>query len=362
MPELIEINGHVADAKSGIVIPGARVEAWDSESQEHRVLAAVDTDDKGGFVLAFETGAPTEALARDFPVRPDREPPGPRPEPPRLAPVHLMVLRDGEVLPSPNASRWDGHREVALLVDAGVAPDPAPAPPPPPRPSPERPATAEPAALTIAELGEALAATAASIQQELAHYPTSKGAFVLDDLDVELPVGFSVDVLGQLRVRIAGEEQQTSAGRLRLRMKPLLEPPEARSVTAPQGLETLGALSPETVSRLESERIYSVGDLLRVSRNAVGRRALEQLGIRDVAAVRERAEVVALPTLPPAVGEALVKAGVTRPAEFVATDAKVLAERLRGTHGEPVAAEDVQAWQLRTRRVIDGRNPAELDA
>jgi len=251
------------------------------------------------------------------------------------------------VLPASAGAQWDGRPEAVLVVDAGLS---APTPPPPGRPGPTAPPE-QTAALTITELGEALAATAASIQQELAHYPTDRGAFMLEDLDVEIPVGFGVDTLGQLRVRVAGEEQQASAGRLRLRVKPL-EGPIQRSVTAPQPLESLDSLSPEVIERLQAERVYSVGDLLRVSRNAAGQNALEQLGVENLPAVRARAEVVALPSIPPVVAESLVSAGITEPREFLAADPAELAERLQSKLGQVVQAQDIAAWQEGTRPLV----------
>jgi hypothetical protein len=178
---------------------------------------------------------------------------------------------------------------------------------------------------------------------------------MLEDLDVEIPVGFGVDTLGQLRVRVAGEEQQASAGRLRLRVTPL-EGRIQRSVTAPQPLESLESLRPEVIERLQAERVYSIGDLLRVSRNAAGQRALEQLGVEDVPAVRARAEVIALPSVPPVVAESLVSAGITEPRQFVAADPAELAERLQSKLGQAVREQDIAAWQEGTRPlvVLDG--------
>jgi hypothetical protein len=277
--------------------------------------------------------------------------PGPVPAPgPRATEaVYLRVYKDGTLLSGKagDEALWDGSREVLLLVDAGRDLQPAD-PPSVPIGDPEPP----PVALTITELGEALAVTAASIQQELAHYPTANGAFVLDDLDIEIPVGFGVDRLGQLRVNVGATGTADPAGRLRLRVKPLLEPPEPRSVTAPQALDTLDTLSPELIAKLQAQRVYSVGDLLRISRNPAGRQALDALGVPDVDGVRGRAEVIALPTIPSRVAESLVQVGVADPKAFVVADADTLAERLSERLGERLAADDVLAWQARTRPLV----------
>ncbi|MGZ8649345.1 MAG: hypothetical protein ACXW08_12080 [Solirubrobacteraceae bacterium] len=362
MPDMVQITGRVADTTSGLTVPGVQVEVWDDEGPSHQIAASATTDAGGGFTLQFDRllespmlGLPIIDIERPGGDQPDL--PGPmRPVPaPVERPVYLKVLRDGAVLPASGDARWDGRPEVALMVDAG-----APAAPPPPLGGPR--STGSAPELTITELGEALAVTAASIQQELAHYPTEKGTFVLDDLDVELPVGFGVDSLGQLRVRMASEEQQESAGRLRLRVKPLLEAPGARSATAPQPLESLGALRPEVIERLQAERVYSVGDLLRVSRNVAGARALEALGVENLASVRGRAEVVALPSVPPVVAESLVLAGIHEPKAFVAADPAELAGRLQAQLGQPMSAKDVAGWQASTRPFVLLHRPSEEDA
>src|SRR4051812_3642060 len=339
-----EIVGRVGDSESGLAVDNVEVRATSRTARGSRVVARTTTRDGGGFVLVYGGG---------------REPVPVVPALPTVETIWLSVWRGEELLPGKETKEfeWDGSREVLLVVDAGLEPAPEPAPEadpaPTPAPDPVPPAaTAEPPALTITELGEALAATAASIQQELAHYPTANGAFVLDDLDIEIPAGFGVDRLGQLRVNVGGNAGAEPAGRLRLRVKPLLEPPEPRSVTAPQPLEALAALGAETIAKLEAERVYSVGDLLRISRNAAGRKALDELGVPDLDGLRGRAEVVALPTVPSRVAESLVQVGVTDPKAFVAADPGVLAQRLSERLGERLEATDVSAWQTRTRPLV----------
>ena len=344
MPDLVEISGRVADATSGLALPGVEVRAIARMPRPSRLLARAETDAHGGFRLGFETAASRLAPPRE-PLDPDPVPlPGPRAE----EIVHLAVYRGDALLPAKDTgdTRWDGRPEVVLLVDAGR--------PTPPAPDPEPEAEPEPVALTITELGEALAVTAASIQQELAHYPTANGAFVLDDLDIEIPAAFGVDRLGQLRVDVGAPANGASApaGRLRLRVKPLLEPPEPRSVTAPQALDALAVLSTDVIAKLHAQRVYTVGDLLRISRNPAGRKALDELGVPLVEGLRARAEVVALPTVPSRIAESLVRVGVFDPKAFVDADATQLAERLSEHVGERLDVAQVIAWQARTRPLV----------
>jgi hypothetical protein len=215
------------------------------------------------------------------------------------------------------------------------------------------PVPAPPPALTITEVGESLAAAVASIQEQLAHYPMALGTFVVDGLEVDLPAKYSVDALAQIRVTIdGGDAPQAGGGRLRLNVKPVLETPGAPALTAPQPIAALGVLPPETLAQLEAHRVYSVDDLLRVSRNAAGRRGLEGLGVTDVADLVARAEVVALPSVPGQVAESLVGLGIGAPRDFVDADPEDLAGRLRERLGEHVTPGDVTAWQTRTRALI----------
>ena len=105
--------------------------------------------------------------------------------------------------------------------------------------------------------------------------------------------------------------------------------------------------------------MYSVGDLLRVSRNPAGRRALEELGVRDLAAVRGRAEVIALPSVPPRIAETLVGIGVHEPKQLLDADPEVLAKDLQERLGERLDPEDVAAWQRRTRPLLELERPTE---
>jgi hypothetical protein len=332
MSQTFDVRGRVIDAGSGVPLPEVRVEAWDRDTRFHALLGVETTDADGRFSIRFDD----EAYG-DFggDARPD---------------VYFKVLEGDRLLRStfdePERDVAAGDSERVLAVDPG--------PDLPPPPEPQAPA------LTVSEVGEALAATVASVQQELAHYPMAKGTFVLDELAVDVPVHYSVDPLGQLRVRLDGTgDGKTST--LRLRIKPVLEPPGSRSVTAPQPLSTLGVLPADTIRRLEAHRVFSVDDLLRVGRNAAGRRALEDLGVPSLDAALERGRVVALPSLPRPIAESLVAVGVNRPGDFLEADPDRLAGKLSERLGEPVDPADIVAWQDRTRPLVVLERPGRQE-
>jgi hypothetical protein len=332
MSQTFDVRGRVVGAGSGAPVPEVRVEAWDRDERFHSLLGVETTDADGRFSIRFD-----DERYGDFggDALPD---------------VYFKVLEGDRLLRStfdqPERNLPAGGSERVLTVDAGPGP----------------PATPEPAAaaLTVSEVGEALAATVASVQQELAHYPMAKGTFVLDELAVDMPVHYSTDPLGQLRVRLDGTGDGT-ASTLRLRIKPVLEPPEPRSVTAPQPLSALGALPDDAIRRLEAHRVFSVDDLLRVGRNAAGRRALEDLGVPGLDGALERARVVALPSLPRPIAESLVAAGVGRPGEFLEADPDRLARKLSERLGEPVTRADVVTWQDRTRPLVALERPGRQE-
>jgi hypothetical protein len=267
----------------------------------------------------------------------------------------------------PDAAETDTDGRFMIRIDGApgdgppdpVVPVPIPAPLPGPLPRPLPPVAPPPPDPTVSELGENLAASVASIQQELAHYPMSNVGYLVDELAIELPAGYWIDALGQLRVRLEGGD---TSGRLRLQVKPVLGDPPPRSVTAPQPLAALGTLPPDALERLAALRVFSVDDLLRVSRNAAGLRGLEQLGVPDVEAVLGRAELIALPSLPAPVAESLAAVGVDGPRAFLDGDPAQLAGALTDRLGQPVKPDDVRAWQERSRPLIAIEMPGAKEA
>jgi hypothetical protein len=203
------------------------------------------------------------------------------------------------------------------------------------------------AEVAIHELGESLAATVASVQGEMARYNTALGTYVLDEIDISIPVMLRVTTLGQVLARVTDKQTPDSAvGQIRLRLKPSAG---AAPVPTPNGasqpLNEIDLISREALARLEGDRIFSVGDLLRVASTAAGREALsrEVFGY-DLRGVLDRAALMSLP-LPAGVSTLLLKLNIYSPEQFLKSDATQLADAMRGYAGLPVQAADVTQWQ-----------------
>src|SRR5919206_4012905 len=186
------------------------------------------------------------------------------------------------------------------------------------------PASAE---VAIHELGESLAATVASVQGEMARYNTALGTYVLDEIDISIPVMLRVTALGQVMARVTDTQMPDSAvGQIRLRLKPSTgAAPVPTPSGASQPLSAIELISREALARLEGDRIFSVGDLLRVAATAAGRDALAR-EVFDfmLQPVLDRAALMSLP-LPSGMSTLLVKLGVSSPEQFVKSDPTWLA-------------------------------------
>lgn len=232
------------------------------------------------------------------------------------------------------------------------------------RPQQQPPTTTNPAPalgaaeVAIHELGESLAASVAGVQGELARYNTALGTYVLDEIDLSIPVLLRVSGLGQIMATVTEAPKPDAAvGQIRLRLRPVAPATEDAVPPAPyaskQPLDALLVLTREAIARLHAERIFSVGDLLRVASTAIGRAALaRELFGTQLSAVIDRAVMLSLP-LPPTVAAALLKLGLTQPAQLLGTDPAQLADTLTRDAALPVTPADIRQWQQASLLYLD---------
>lgn len=321
-PRTFAVSGRVVDSVSRAGVFGVRVEAWDRLPRPGGMAGfAVDTANDGAFTVSIDR-IPGGGVASVAP--PD---------------LFFRLYASDQLLGTQNPGlSWTPAGTAVTVLEVAA------------------PIERESTEVGLHELGENLATTVDRVQQELARYPTSMGAYLLDEIDLEIPVDMRVDQLGQVRTKVldSGVSADRNIGRVRMRVKPVLGVAQRPADVRDQPLATLADLSDEAIGALARARIYSVEDLVRTAQTAAGRTALGSLDLGvDLDVLLGKAALLALPTLPRPVREALVKLGYPNPAAFVAeTDGAGLAAKLTIELDQAIGDADVTAWQARTRRLL----------
>jgi hypothetical protein len=200
--------------------------------------------------------------------------------------------------------------------------------------------------VALHELGESLVTSAVTVQRELRRYGEANGAFMLEDLEMDLPVKLRVDSLGQMMAEVVNEPAANSVlTRIRLRIRPDSHPVDSIPIIADAPLARLQTLSSEQIAFLKLHRIFSVEDLLRAVRSVAVRNALE--AVIPATALDDslsRAGVLLIP-VPARVAMALLDAGLKSADEFLRRDTLQLANLLTKSLGETVSKDFVTQWQ-----------------
>ncbi|HVF48512.1 MAG TPA: hypothetical protein VNA19_00415 [Pyrinomonadaceae bacterium] len=339
------IKGRVIERASREAAAGLRVEAWDKDKKYDDLLGSAVTDAGGCFQISFDKSHFADDRGNKLPD------------------LFFRIYHEENLIKDTEDSvRWNvaagdipidfevelGHEQRAM----GILPATG---------TPTTPASLEPSTeVAIHELGESIAATIATVQQELARYPNPLGAYVLDEVDLSIPILMRVDSFGQVLARVT-EKQTTDSivGQMRLKMKPVLGARVPPPVVSGQTLESLGVLSPEAILMLQAQRIFSVDDLLRVTRTTSGRVALSKVDLgAPVDTVMNRIDVMRLPMLTPEIGASLLRIGVEKPTDILEMDAERLAENLQNEIKVPIPTEEVARWQQELQEFVRPTLPA----
>lgn len=310
------VTGLVIDVETRHGLPGLRVELWSGPVPDQSLAGVAVTGADGGFEIPLEGELAAGLAGVTFRVFDGADP---------VKSVEYEIGRENLT------------GEAPVVIEAGA-----------------------PSGLTgstevaLHELGESIAVTVASVQDELARYPNDLGAYVLDEVDLNVPVQLRVDGLGQVKATvIEGAAPSSNVGQLHLRLRPILGASQTPPPAPIQPLDALGALSREEIARLEAERVFSVEDLTRIARNASGRAALTKFGLEaDLENVLDRADILSLPMLPPSVAASLLQVGVGAPTDFVKEDPAKLAESLSERLGQTLSIEDVASWQTEVSETL----------
>src|SRR5579859_4169407 len=93
----------------------------------------------------------------------------------------------------------------------------------------------------VHELGESISMAVLSAQHELEKYRGGAGIFILDEVELKIPVVMRMDTLGQMRVRIVDSQPAgDQSGFIRFHLRPLEEPVSLPAPDTDYPLSTLG--------------------------------------------------------------------------------------------------------------------------
>ena len=326
-PTTFRISGQVVDNRRRRPVAGVHVQAWDLDVRFHSLLGSADTDAEGRFKIAFN-----ESYFGDYGGD-------------QLPDLFFRVFRNEELLLStestPIRNFADGAPAVTLEVDATGAP---------------KIATTKSTEVTLNELGESVAASIGTVQRELASFPNALGAFLVDEIELAVPITMRVDALGQVMATVVDAEapKTTAVGNLRLRIRPVLGATQPPPVSSGQSLESLGTLSPAVIKQLADHHVYSIDDVLRIARSPTGRAQLATLAKgTDVPRMLDKAALLAIPTIPTRVRATLVRLNVNSATDLVKADPEVLSKSLASSLDTAITADHVRAWQTSVRPSVD---------
>jgi hypothetical protein len=314
-PSSFRVAGRVLQHGAGQLPPALRVEGWDYSPRAGGLIGAAAYAAADG---TFEIALPAPAGASSGAV-------------PQL--VFRLYAADVLVGTTPGAVTWGPDGTGTAVVElTGTIEDRG--------------------EVVLHELGETIADAVNRMQGQLSRYPSTVGTYVVDEMNVSVPVSVRLDGLGQIRTRVVEQVPDgTQVGQVTLRVRPALGVTGPAQPGLPQSLNVLTELTLTMVAALNGLRVYSVEDLVRLAQQPAGRQALVPLlpGV-DLDALLAKAALLATPVLPAAVRQALVGLGFASLAAVAdATDPEALANALSARIGQPITASDVREWQRRVQ-------------
>lgn len=211
--------------------------------------------------------------------------------------------------------------------------------------------------LTILELGESIVQALTGVQQKLAQSADEAGRYLMDEVEMDVPVRLRVGQDGQVYVTPAeGDEPAHVLTRVRLKLRPA-EQDESVGLPLPAGtdrpLSVIPDLNVETIRQLNALHLFTIGDFLRASSTVRGYEMLAQLKIDfDLDKTIGQAKLVASPEMPYILAEDLLLHGVNSRAEF----ARLTKDELQQVISERVIEVLGEEEILRIHELI-GRQP-----
>jgi hypothetical protein len=204
----------------------------------------------------------------------------------------------------------------------------------------------------LPELTENIANTVAEVQRTLARYPSGMGSFVLDELELRVPIKVRLDRFGMLRAAVAtGQDFGSDVRDLLIRIRPTSGDPLRASRLIREPLDSLQLFSETQIQGFFRLRIFDVG-ALRDTLLIPSQRAEISSIVPDADRVLDRALLLELEILPLPVARQLIAMGVASPREFTKIDAGPVAERLSELLDQMIKPDHVSEWQKRVKAAI----------
>ncbi len=212
------------------------------------------------------------------------------------------------------------------------------------------------------ELGESLSTAASQIQDELDRYPKSWGSFHIDSLELSIPVAMRIDSFGQVFVEVdKSTEKENAGGNVTLKIRPYFGDWNTPEIYSDQSVKDLDVLTDKEIQVLEEHRIFTVNDLLRLTRNPTGRKAFENIGLGDkLDKIINRSVLMGYQEMDDELKIALVKLGVDSLEKF--TDAKKdkLSKQLLDKYKIDISQTKIAEMQKNVKSVLKKKNYSKV--
>lgn len=214
------------------------------------------------------------------------------------------------------------------------------------------------AELTIEELGESLITALTNVQRSLAGSASEAGRYLMDEVDLDVPVRLRVGPDGQVLVTPAeGDDPPHQLTRIHLKVRPA-EADEAIGLPLPAGsdrpLSVIPDLPEVVIQRLNLLHIFTIGDFLRVTSTVRGYERISQLNLDiDLDKTIGQCKLVASPEMPYVLAEDLLRHGVNSRLQFAQLKREQLSQVISDRLIEIIGIEEIIRIQQTIRQQPD---------
>jgi hypothetical protein len=212
--------------------------------------------------------------------------------------------------------------------------------------------------ITILELGESIVQALTGVQQKLARSADDAGRYLMDEVEMDVPVRLRIGADGQTYVTPAeGDEPAHVLTRIRLKLRPA-EQDESVGLPPPAGsdrpMSVIPTLSEDTIKQLIGLHLFTIGDFLRATSTVRGYELLAQLKIDfDLDLTIDQAKLIASPEMSYVLAEDLLRHGINSRAEFARLSKDELQQAISERVIEVLGHEEILRIQASIRQQPD---------